>query len=257
MDKIKSFDDQDWKNLVSEFKERVEKDKKLGIDSVFLPIPEICPNPKYLLLGMEPSTPEKDEKTRMNFFPIFLHYCAYKYLGEKGFNYYISDFAKGAMPPPDARRTENERYPEWLSLFEKEWKLLGEPEIIVMGKTMYDIIKIKFNGKFSGVNKIRGYLYHYDGRGPIYVRKDYDYIINKNPSELNSYNLKEAELREFAEKLKERLGPRCILSPAGYEDLIEHSLKRPTERGGIIFPVYSYAFERVSKGEKILHYNNR
>ena len=252
MDKIKSFDDQDWKNLVSEFKERVEKDKKLGIDSVFLPNPEICPNPDYILVGMEPSTPRED---RINFFPLFLHYCAHKYLCRGEFKYYITDLGKGAMPTEVAKNTREKRYPVWLPLFEKEWELLGKPKIIVMSSEIYyKHIKGRFENKKDKDGGRPDYVLHYSTANCSHLITEYKkYILPQS----NSYKLDEAEFKEFVDKLKDHLKRNEHLGPK-YEaalnnsELMEETLNMPNNRE-IVFPLYSFDFEQVAKGKKIPH----
>jgi len=252
---IESFDDQSWKTLVKEFKERIKADNiELGINSVYLSDPEICCKPKYLLLGMEPSSPQRGAET-MSFFPLFLHYCAYKYLCGGTFDYYIADFAKGAITG-NANDTKAIRYPRWLPLFEKEWRLLGKPKIIAMSKGLYDgLTNPTSMFCFSSVEHICGYVYHYSaGNAAIHLNREYEYV-NNNLSSLASYRLDEKEFREFAEnKLTELLGPRLGVADWKYRDNVEKTLNGSHERERV-FPLYGYQFEQVAKGGKIPHRN--
>jgi hypothetical protein len=178
-----------WSDFMKECYARAERDKKelskkLGkeIEYLFLPNPEskichnpeICPKPKYLFLGMEPGTPDG----RTCFFPLFLHYCAYKYLCGENFNYYITDLAKGAMQPEYANETKKERYPVWLPLFAKELNLLGKPEIIAIGKTMYDGMINGFedcSGKKHKFGRVQNWIRHYSkGAAFIFMKKEYE-----------------------------------------------------------------------------------
>jgi len=248
---IKSFDDQRWLDLVEEFNNRVEADnlESPGINSVYLPNPEICPNPDYLLLGMEPGE-YREEAEVVTFSHISIHYCAYKYLCNNEFKYYITDLAKGAMSSKKAESTQTKRYSKWRPLFEKEWRLLGTlgtPKIIAMGPTVYNKIKSKFKGiKDKNGNPICDYVYHYteNYQNNTYLRAEYE----KYKSELDDYKLDETELREFAEKLKKHLGK--------YEATIDDSLNATlnnVHRRDIVFPLYSYQFKQVADGKNIPH----
>jgi len=246
---IESFDDPRWKGLISEFKKRVELDNQdFGIKSEFLYNLEICPKPKYLLLGMEPSKPEpeKGEGTTC-FFPIFLHYCAYKYLCGGEFKYYISDFAKGAMDTEDAKKNRTKRYKGWLPLFKREWELLGKPEIIVMSKGVYNMLDKK--GYRRNLNiRDDNYILHYSPLAASHLDKEYDKYIQPQS---HPHKFEEKELRDFADKLKQHLGPGCDVTSAYYE--LEIKRANTPYRKEKVFPLYSYDFEQVVNGKKIPH----
>ena len=246
---IENFDDPRWKGLISDFKERVELDKQdLGIKSDFLYNLEICPKPKYLLLGMEPGKPEPEKGAGTTcFFPIFLHYCAYKYLCGGEFKYYISDLAKGAMDTKEANENREKRYLKWLPLFEREWKLLGKPEIIVMSKGLYDMLDK--NGYRRNLNiRDDNYILHYSPLAASHLDKEYDKYIQPQS---HPHKFEEKELRDFADKLKQHLGPGCDVTSAYYE--LEIKRANTPYRKEKVFPLYSYDFEQVVNGKKIPH----
>jgi len=259
MDKtpIKSFGDPSWTDLVSRFEKRVDSDNqelkaKLNKPLVYMSNPEICCNPKYLLLGMEPSNPREGAET-VSFFPIFIHYCAYKYLCGEKFDYYITDLAKRRAAD---KEKQEERYSKWLPLFEEEWCLLGKPKIIVMSREVYKKIKYGFKDekgkshKFSNAEYICDYVYHYSSRYPKYLTGEY----NEYSSKLATYKLDEGELEKFAKKLEEHLGPKPEISSDYYKNNIKETLEDEHHRK-TVFPVYRYDFEHVAKGERIPHNN--
>jgi len=245
--------------------DKKELSKKLGknIEYLFLPNPEypevchnpeICPEPKYLLLCPEPGSPQEGIRTAC-FFPPFLHYCAYKYLCDEKFDYYITDLSKGAMEKGYVDKTKKERYPVWLSLFEKEWKLLDRPKIIAVGSTLYDGMMNGFkdcNGKKHKFGCVQSYIFHFTtGKGASRMKEEYENIKRIFPK-LDSYRLEESELKKFANILKEHLNlERCNVDSDYYEFLIKDSLK--SHYRDIVFPVYRYNFEQFIEKGNIIH----
>jgi len=289
---IESFDDSRWLSLISRIEEQVKSDKEYlvkefrdkvnpneqklkakldELDKEYLfprVYPEICCKPEYLLLGMEPSGPREGAE-KVSFFPLFIHYCAYKYLCKKEFDgnscnncnrksnckgkfrYYITDLVKRRKTDIEKDQKEELRWSKWLPLFKDEWHLLGEPKIIVMSKMVYDKIKNEFKDKNG--KTICDFVYHYtdDPTKKSYklLKEEYDkYILSQS----NSYKLNETELEEFAKKLEEHLGSKPEISLGHYKKMINDTLYNEYHRE-IVFPVYSYQFEQVAKGEEIPH----
>ena len=280
---IESFEDANWKIFIEDCKARVNKDnteklydngtknfiEKFKYEAEFLHNPEICHRPKYLLLGMEPSKPQEEEGAgEVSFFPLFLHYCAWKYLCGKEFHYYITDFAKGAMPVKNAKdkkehiriadESRNIRFPEWLQLVEREWKLLGKPEIILIGKYVYDWRdkinnKLKIKKSLSNCDIRKGnFIYHYTTNRTAQLKKEYDYIKEKMSINLDKYKFEEKELRDFLDILKKHLNGKCAVKPEYYEKLIEDLLKKAHWKDKV-FPLYCYDFEQLKSRELIPH----
>jgi hypothetical protein len=147
--RMDSFKDPKWVAFVEKCKKRVADDneefKELGIDSIFVPQTETCPNPGYLIMGMEPTMGNKEQKIRdidegyVGFVHYGIDYCAYKFLCGGEFKYQLVDFCKGAMSTDDAKKTKA-RYKNWLPLVKEEWELLGKPQIISVGKDAYNTI---------------------------------------------------------------------------------------------------------------------
>jgi len=182
------FNGKEWTDFIEKCRDRVKLDnKEFGIYSVFLPNPNICPNPechnpRYCLIAMEP----KDDKNRLrelendldgyqNFIEgykeLILHYCAYHHLGEKGFNYYITDISKGSMTMADAERSREKRWFEWRELLKEEINLLrngNDITIIPIGKDVQDFVE----ELWSKNHKVRvaDYILHHSRRnlGSIY-----------------------------------------------------------------------------------------
>jgi hypothetical protein len=219
----------------NELRKKLENEKK-GLKCEFLRNPEICLKPKYLLLGMEPSIPQKGAK-EVCFFPLFLHYCAWKYLCDEKFNYYITDLAKGAMKTKYARLSEKERYSKWLPLFEDELKLLKPKKIIVIGNVLYKMIQK--SQSISKKLKEAKHLVHYADRYKKSINEGYKAL--KENRLYDKKNLKK-ELKIFVEKLKEHLNPnRCNITNDYYKKLINDSLGK-TERK--VFAIYKHNFEQ-------------
>jgi hypothetical protein len=266
---LHNFDDEipGWKDYIDKCKERVRLDntaklydkrtksfvEEFGFKSVFLRNLEICPKPKYLFLCMEPSLPQKGAK-EIYFSPLFLHYCAWKYLCGEKFNYYISNLAKGCMENQHASKSARVRWPEWIELFKMELKLLKPEKIILIGSEFHKRIQAfpQIPEKLSSAN----YIAHY-GRAHI-TRRNREYIGFKNMED-GDFKMdsppKEAdfakELRDFAKKLKEHINPeRCKITDSYYEELINYSLSEIERK---LFVLYKYDFEHLKKTGKIPH----
>jgi hypothetical protein len=265
-----------WSEFLTEFKQRIKDDenelrqkfnKEIKIECGFMRNPEICPKPSYLLLGMEPTISEKllslEYPVPICYFPLFVHYCVYKHLCSEKFDYYITDLAKGAMSLKlnedyIKKEIQDYRYKAWLPLFIKEWKLLGKPKIIVIGKELYDKFQ---NGnilsKIEGIEIIRknihAYIYHYSP-GNKYFPKAYKNQKEVFP-ELDSYQPNEAtikDLKNFVDKFRNHLDPERYKQPNDDMDtpLGEEKHKSHNKK---VFAVYRYNFEQFLRDRKILH----
>ena len=105
--------EQAYKELEDDFRQRVEKDKQSGRESIFLPNIRPTAPVDYVLVGMEPSLGRwarvkgksrlEDAQKRIdqgfrNFCAVWiLHYPVRTYLCQDGESYYVTDLAKGAM----------------------------------------------------------------------------------------------------------------------------------------------------------------
>ncbi|MCL2261468.1 MAG: hypothetical protein FWC15_08970 [Fibromonadales bacterium] len=278
---IKSFEDKSWKDFIEKCKKQVDTDnsdrlyddgtknfvEKFNATATFLDYSKICCNPKYILVGIEPSSPQDGAETSPRdgvetvSFPLFLHYCAWKYLCGEKFDYYITDFAKGAMPTAAANDKDSQkaRYPKWLPLFEQEWKLLGQPEIILMGKYFYgyrdeDNNKLRLGYRKDGKLErtlsscdIRNgnFIYHYTTDRTTALKAEYDYI-SKKFGNLDGYKFKETELTNFKDELKKHLNGKYKVCDRYYDNLLNESLKK-THWKDKVFPLYSYYFKLLSE----------
>jgi hypothetical protein len=240
---MKDFTDERWTKLVKSFRDRVDEDKKyFNCWSTYVKLPEICPQPKYCLIGMEPGPGnDREEPEYRNFVAnkrdFLIHYSAYHYLGAEGFNYQMTDMAKGGILIDDAGRTQSERYRIWLPLLKQELELLGNPKVIFIGKGLYDL-----NARESYLPVSNGrYICHVAGSANGHVATYYQSI--KNIHDYDPPSDVKGKIRELAEELikmhnysKELKGD--ILGSFN-EELAEIDKKR--------LAVYRYDFERFSK----------
>lgn len=240
---MKDFNDPRWIDLVSSFRERIENDKKkYNCWSTYVKLPEICPNPKYILIGMEPGPGiNHDEPEYRNFTAnkrdFIIHYSAYNYLGEKGFNYQMTDMAKGGIEIDDAKRTQVERYRIWKPYLEKELILLGNPKAIFIGKGLYDAnIKEAYLKVSNG-----SYICHVAPSANGSVSAYYNSIRDiKNYDPPNNINEKVRELAvELMEKHNYSKNLQNYILKEFKRDFADIDLKR--------LAVYRYDFERFSK----------
>jgi hypothetical protein len=287
-----------WNEFLVECEQRIKDDEKellkkfnreiKTIEFKFLRDPEICPKPKYLLLAMEPLPKKGEEEEEVNFFPLFLHYCAWKYLRDKNhegdFDYYITDLAKGTMsslklnenyitdiakkikekqekkkPLEDIQKEikekiqkeiKDDRYLAWLPLFEKEWELLSKPKIIVISKELHDKLKSIFCLKF--VSYICGYVKHYTrGGGAIHMDKEYKDIEKYAFPNLVSYKPNEEDLDKFKDKMKKHLDPKRYNTSNFFKNYgVDFALQKNNETA---FAVYRHNFEQLLKNGNIIH----
>jgi len=245
---MKTFTDPRWEELIKSFRERIEKDKEYFncCWSTYVKLPEICPQPEFCLIGMEPGAgDDRNEPDYRNFIAnkgdFILNYCAYHYLGAKGFNYQITDMAKGAMLPDDAERTQSERYKIWLPLLRKELELLGNPKIIFIGKGLYNINRDK---RYFPVSNVK-FVPHHSGLNKKYVTTYFETIPNdrkqklpKNiKDEVKEIAIKLMEMHNYSAKLKNEKLKKCF-----NKEFNEHDLN--------LLTVYRYDFENftISKG---------
>ena len=184
-----------WGEFVEACEKRVDLDnEQLGIESEYVPQAKICSKPDFCLVAMEPGKIRnkknwkwQKEKGYKAFNNWHVNYCAYHYLCGGKFKYHITDLAKGAMPIKIARKTQTERYKNWLPLFKKELELLGNPKVIAIGKTVYDDMKkLGFKADYC--------ILHYS-KGNPWIAKEYDSIKKKFPEPT------ENEWRTFVKKL--------------------------------------------------------
>ena len=188
---------QAYRRLEEEFRLRVEEDKRLDIESVFLPNIEPTGPVDYVLVGMEHSlgTWGKDlDKARekidggfRNFCGVWILHCPVRnYLCRNGETYYLTDLARGAMltTSPDAGKYE--KYERWYPLFEREMSLVAKPDakIISIGTKVGLFLLAK------GLYGHAGMIPHYSATAGRYWGKE---MLGR-----------EAEFKEFAAGVHKR-----------------------------------------------------
>jgi hypothetical protein len=246
---MNSFKNTEWLAFVEKCKKRVNDDnKEFGIDSIFLPQTETCPKPKYLIVSMEPKMNNKKEMERdikegyKGFVNYAIDYCAYKLCGNK-YEYQLEDFCKGAMYNSDAKEKRNNRYKKWLPLLEEEWKLLGEPKIIVASKTVYNIIEKKL---WTGlkIDYNLHYILHDSGANSRWRNKEYKRF------KLDSYlpnNKTKEEMTQVIENL---------LKPYNFKHRLLEDRRRficIDVKKDKLLALYRHNFEDLKKKGKIEH----
>ena len=128
-----------YKRLEVEFSQRVEEDKGLGIESIFLPNIEPTGPVDYVLVGMEPSlggwADDLDEARKRidggfrNYHGVWTLHCPIKhFLCQDGQSYYLTDLAKGAMRTKAPGAGNTDKYERWYPLFEREMSLVAKPD---------------------------------------------------------------------------------------------------------------------------------
>jgi len=251
---MNNFNNDEWLSFIKDCENQVEQDNNMGlINSVFLRNPEICPNPQYCLIAMEPLDSDLNELKRKiglgyrNFLEgyeeLILLYCAYNYLGNKeDFNFYITDLSKGSMTSADADAEKREdRYARWQDIFKKEMNLLGNPKLIAISKRVYNFM----HGKMS-----IDYIQHYsNNKGSADAReRDYNYINSKFAGLLDSYcaDFDEREFKKWAlEKFMKHLKYERIY-------VVEQVLSKGlTESKRKLFALYRHNFESITENGRV------
>ena len=157
-----------YKKLEENFRHQVEEDKKLGIESIFLPnmVPKAPVD--YVLIGMEPSllgfarslddAEEKIDKGYRNFCGVWaIHFPVKNYLLLDGQTYYVTDLAKGSMPTNSTGAGRLDKYERWFPLLEKELGLVAklDARIISIGNVVGGFLASK--GLYRHVGTIPHY----------------------------------------------------------------------------------------------------
>jgi len=245
---MQSFKDPKWKAFVEKCRKRVSDDnKELGINSVFLPQPEICCKPKVLIIAMEPGMGSKEKIEKLvkeghkGFVHFVIDYCAHKHICGGKFQYQLVDFCKGAMTIKDANKNRAKRYKNWLPLLKEEWELLGKPPIIAVGKGICNTIN-KMAKQEPGIGlKIDNYIIHYSKQAAGYRKKEYDYF------KLKTCNTK-AEMKKTIEKLLKLLGfKEPFIQKTWGETINKDSNKKQ------LIALYRHNFEDFKSNGKIRH----
>jgi len=241
---MKDFKDPKWAELVQDFRKRVEEDKKyFNCWSVYVKLPEICPQPEYCLIGMEPGAGNDREKPEYRNFlaskgDFIINYCAYHYLGSEGFNYQITDMAKGSIEIENAKDTRPERCKIWLPLLKNELVLYGNPKIILIGKELYEL-NIKESYLSVPENNC---IYHHSSANKNNVKKYYESIIGIEKYDAPA-NAKE-KIEELAIELMEKHGYSDELK----NNILSKEFKNEfTEHDKMLFAIYRYDFKRISE----------
>lgn len=248
---MENFQDERWENLVKRFRDRVEQDKKhFNCWSTYVKLPEICSKPKFLLIGMEPGPGnDRNEPEYRNFLAnkedLILNYCAYKYLGGEGFNYQITDMAKGGIKLDDARATQAERYRIWLPLLREEIELLGKPKVVFIGRGLYNLNNREIFVPPINKNNV---IYHYSGANRGHVANYYKDTVVKDAAFISEFNNRSdvdviKDIREIAEKL---------MTMHNYSDKLKGRILGElgssfTDADRRLIDVYKYDFERFTK----------
>ena len=197
---------QAYKSLEEDFSQRVEEDKSLGIESIFLPNIEPDGPVDYVLVGMEPSlgtwgkdsrqAREKIDGGFRNFCGVWILHCPVRnYLCRNGETYYLTDLARGAMPPNSPHAGNDKKYERWYPLFEREMSLVAKPDakIISIGTK----VGLFLLGK--GLHGHAGMIPHYSTTASRYWGKEI-------PG-------REAEFKEFAAGVHKWPGGKPLSEP--------------------------------------------
>jgi hypothetical protein len=218
-----------WKGFVEKCKKQAKQD---GME--YVPQAEICLKPEFCLVAMEPLKPPTQEETK-NGYKAFgnwhINYCAYHYLGKKGFNYHSTDLAKGAAgSTKNADATRKDRYKNWLPLFKKELELLGNPKVIAIGKIVYEYMKkLGFEAD--------GYVLHPAITNCKNLQKEYE-RIKKESSE--NFAPSQSEWAEYIKKLMKHCGWSKELIKTREEEIGEEYAGRKK-----LFTVYGFTFKHL------------
>jgi len=253
-EEIKPFNDPRWNILINKFKEKIQEDNKhFKYDSTYVELPEICFKPEFCLISMEPGPGNGDKEIKYRNFiankrDFILNYCAYNYLGTKGFNYQITDMAKGGISIKEAKETQSERYNSWKELLNEELELLGNPKIIFIGKGLYEQ---NIKKKYLDV-KDDFYILHHSGANTKHVNNYYNEKNLKNQEKLDD-NIKD-DVKKIAKKLMKAHNYSIELED---EILNKYFKKDFTEQDKRLIIVYKYKFEQITKEEKNEERNQR
>ena len=241
--------EQAYKELEDDFRQRVEKDKQSGRESIFLPNIRPTRPVDYVLVGMEPSLGRwargkgksrlEDAQKRIdqgfrNFCAVWiLHYPVRTYLCQDGESYYVTDLAKGAMLTNEESAGSEKKYDEWYPLLEKELGLVAKPDakIISIGNKVGQFLSKK--GLYGHV----GTIPHYSGQAARYWGKE---IAGRK---------RESEYREFAPGV--RAISECSCSPNhACERVREPAKAPPTEPQRRLMFDYKVRFERIREQDR-------
>jgi hypothetical protein len=165
-----------YAEIENKFRSQVQLDKlnpkyKLK-DSIYIPNPYLCENPKYCLVALEPNLGAMKFLKQIEFLGSFrnflLHFCSFNYLCGGKFDYHFTDISKSAMESKDANSEgiRNEVYKNWFPLLKEELSILyGEtaPKIISIGVTVKNYLE-KSDCNFEVSNNILHYGNNNDGR---------------------------------------------------------------------------------------------
>jgi hypothetical protein len=248
---MKIFKDTKWLAFVEKCKKRVLADnKEFHIKSIFVPQPETCRKPYYLIVGMEPMLQnfgkmkkEIKEEDYIGFVHFGIDYCAYKFLCDNKYKWQLVDFCKGAMTSKNAKIKSNERYKKWLPLLEEEWKLLGKPPIIVVGKKLYNFIKSHLWNELKADVNLH-YILHTSGACNGHRQKEYDHF------KLNDNWFNEEAKSEMVLVIEKMFKPyqfnECRLKK------MEKNLCKDIQRTTLL-TLYKHNFQDLKKKGKIEH----
>ena len=199
----------DYILLEDEFKAQCLKDRNTAefqiSESEYISVPFLSDNPDFVLIALEPGFRKVKLLIDIDFLGslknFLIHYCAYYYLSNEGFNYHITDISKSAMKSSIANKKDmrNKVYPNWYPLLQKEINILSKtsntksPIIIPLGPTVRDFLS-KGNIEFNTNNVVL----HYGKRNDYRFRNYYNEYFNNITINFDEIFEK---LREFAEKI--------------------------------------------------------
>lgn len=190
--------EQKYAKLEEKFRRQVARDeKRWDVESVYLPTVVPSGPVDFVLVAMEPSMGGKSKEEMQRWIDegarnfcnspedFILHFCARNYLCRNGETYHVTDLAKGAMPTKATAAGNAEKYEDWYPLFEKELKLIAQPNarIISIGKEV---------GRFLSGKRLRGHagtILHYSPQAIPHRRRA---IVGRK-----------AEYEQFASSLRE------------------------------------------------------
>lgn len=203
----------DYILLEDEFKAQCLNDRNTAeyqiSESKYLSVPYLTDNPEFVIIALEPGFRKVEYIKEIDFLMslrnYIIHYCAYYYLSEEGYNYYLTDISKSAMKSSlaNTNKMRNKLYSNWYPLLQKEINILSDtynsksPRIIPLGPTVETFLKRgKINFHKSDV------VYHYgDNNNRIF--KNF-YSENFSDVEIKFTELFE-NLKIFAEQITEYL----------------------------------------------------
>jgi len=194
-----------WSDFVGKCEAQVKADKdKFGNKIVYFPSAEICSEPDFCLIAMEPPLDEKKKSISQIekevkdghkiFFPPIVSYCAWRYLCNKEYKFHITDLDKGAK---QNKLSMHQKAKTWLPLLIEEIELLKKPTTIILSDSKELHKKMSKNG-FNCDYSVLHYSTNNNGRVTAY---EADKIV------FADLPTKE-EVKDYTRKIKNEFGAK-------------------------------------------------